>query len=134
MSTLACMGLADTAPFFKTMDTAKTTVLGTFPKQCFSFARAMAETTDGSYVEGYSKLKSVPFLPVWHAWFVSPEGAVTDGTTVEKEAFRSGILVPAATFKEFMSDPAFVKRFEIYGEMPFHRACIDTGKRMTWLR
>ena len=65
---LMCSGLGDLLPKFKQMNSEKTIVLGTFPKQCYSFARYMAESEKtGFYAEGYAKVPTVLFMPIWHA-------------------------------------------------------------------
>lgn len=128
-------GLHDALPFVKEMPQEGKVVRGDFPQQCFSFARLMGQTeSEGSYVEGWAELPDLTFMPVWHAWYLTKENSVIDGTKLEKESRLFGIAVPVATFKEYMADKAFVKKFETYGEMPFHRACVETGKEMPWLK
>jgi hypothetical protein len=50
------------------------------PKQCFSNAgrRALKPDTDLLYAEGYTT--SVGYLPIPHAWLVTPDGEVIDTT------------------------------------------------------
>jgi hypothetical protein len=50
------------------------------PKQCFSNAgrRALEPDTDLLYAEGYTT--SVGYLPIPHAWLVTPDGEVIDTT------------------------------------------------------
>lgn len=132
--TMDCMGMKGYLGKFKTMDPEKTTVSGKFPKQCYSYARTMTGVRkSGYYAEGLAVLKSMPFFPVWHAWYMPDAEHVDDGTVVDKDAARKGLLVPAAKFNEYMADADFRKRYEIYTEMPFHRACVELGRETPWI-
>jgi len=126
-STLYCMGLSDILPRLESMPKAH--VLGTFPKMCYSFARMQAEvTTVGFYCEGYTVLPELPMFPVYHAWYVDPSGKVIDGTTVPATAQRVGLKIPADLFNKYMNIKKFRERYELYGEFPFARVCMEQGR------
>jgi hypothetical protein len=100
------------------------TVLGALPKQCYSFARSKAAAAEGGfYVEGYVLSPGV-LLPIGHAWFEEADGRAADGTTVDARYTRIGVRVPVATFRARMTNPSFVRDFELHDQMPFARAAV----------
>jgi hypothetical protein len=131
---MGMMHLSDVVPLMTVCPADKLTVLHAYPKMCFSFARMMAEKkgADGFYVEGYVVVPRNP-MPVWHAWYEDADGNAVDGTCIDAAYPRIGARVPAAKFRKAMANKEFVARYEMYGEMPFHRAAemskLDGGSR-----